>query len=137
MATYITNERVYSDVSVSQRTITVNGVVLPACDEGMSIKLSDLDSTGVRSWKTGVLKRNRIRANVMSIDNMAWSNISVAAAKSILDAVSPSSVSVTAYDPSKGTLVTKKMYRSADVSYHEKRTVNGMTATVSFSLIEL
>lgn len=134
---YMTNERSYLDLSDDERTIIIEGVTLPPCDNGMSFKFSDLDSTGVRSWKTGILKRNRIRANVMSIDNMKWSNISVKTAQDILTLIYPAKLSVSVYDRTQGKRVTKQMYASADKTYQEVKTVNGYFATLSFSLIEL
>lgn len=135
--THLVNERTYIDLSDEERTISIEGVKLPPCDNGMSFKFSDLDSTGVRSWKTGILKRNRIRANVMSIENMNWTNISVETAQEILQLIYPSKISVSVYDRTQGKRVTKSMYASADKTYRETRTVNGYFATLSFSLIEL
>lgn len=135
--THLTNVRSYIDLNDDERTIIINGETLPPCDDGMSFKFSDLDSSGVRSWKTGILKRNRIRANVMSIDNMNWSHISIETAQEILQLISPSTLSVSVFDRTKGERVIKNMYASADKSYKEIRTVDGYFATLSFSLIEL
>lgn len=46
--------------------IKVNGTALPTPSE-ISVEISDLDSDSVRPVSTGILRRNRIRANMLKV----------------------------------------------------------------------
>ena len=117
-----------NDFNDEERKIQVKGTSLP-------YQFSDLDNEGIRPFKTGVLRRNRIRKNVMSI-GLSWENISPKTAENILALVDEQTFSVNVYDRTQKKRVNKTMYRSADVTYREEKYVGGYVAFLSFSLIE-
>ena len=124
-----------NDFNDEERKIQVKGTSLPYTSAPPDYQFSDLDNEGIRPFKTGVLRRNRIRKNVMSI-GLSWENISPKTAENILALVDEQTFSVNVYDRTRKKRVNKTMYRSADVTYREEKYVGGYVAFLSFSLIE-
>ena len=124
-----------NDFNDEERKIQVKGTSLLYTSAPPDYQFSDLDNEGIRPFKTGVLRRNRIRKNVMSI-GLSWENISPKTAENILALVDEQTFSVNVYDRTQKKRVNKTMYRSADVTYREEKYVGGYVAFLSFSLIE-
>ena len=124
-----------NDFNDEERKIQVKGPSLPYTSAPPDYQFSDLDNEGIRPFKTGVLRRNRIRKNVMSI-GLSWENISPKTAENILALVDEQTFSVNVYDRTQKKRVNKTMYRSADVTYREEKYIGGYVAFLSFSLIE-
>lgn len=110
--------------------------------QGVSIKLTskedtyfDLDAEATRSWKTGKLKRNRIRSNCLKCQ-CSIENIETSYVEDLLNLLTPSSFSVELYDKVKKERVIKTMY-CGDRSSKDYETVLGTRSTLSFSLIEV
>lgn len=137
LAYVIANVRKIHDINDQERRILINGVELAPTSTDPEYQFSDLDNEGVRAYLTGVLTRNRIRSNVLSINNLVWSEIDPDYANELFKMTSASSFTVNVYDRTQGKRVNKTMYRSGDATFTEIRTVNGWVAAVSFSLIEL
>lgn len=95
----------------------------------------DLDAKATRSWKTGILNRNRIRKNCFKCE-CTIENRTQAYVESVLRLLDPQSFEVEVYDKYKGQRETKTMY-CGDRSVEDYETVNGTTSTLSFSLIEI
>ncbi|MGX8835329.1 hypothetical protein ACWG0P_14100 [Amedibacillus sp. YH-ame6] len=123
------------DFDDEKRKILVKGTMLPFTTNTPEYQFSDLDNEGIRLFATGVLRRNRIRSNIMSI-NLSWESIAPSMAESILDLVMDETFTVDVYDRTQKKRVNKTMYRSADVSYKEEKIMGGYVASLSFSLIE-
>lgn len=134
--TKIANVRTYEDLNDEERRIVVKGIELPPTSTDPSYQFSDLDNKGLRGYLDGVLKRNRIRKNVMSINNLSWSELPAEVAEEIIALVDEQSFTVNVYDRTQKKRVNKTMYRSADMTYDEIKYVGGYVSTLSFSLIE-
>lgn len=134
--TKIVNVRTYADLNDEERKIIVKGIELPPTSTDPSYQFSDLDNKGLRGYLDGVLKRNRIRKNVMSINNLSWSELPAEVAEEIIALVDEQSFTVNVYDRTQKKRVNKTMYRSADMTYDEIKYVGGYVSTLSFSLIE-
>lgn len=134
--TKIVNVRTYMDLNDEERKIVVKGIELPPTSTDPSYQFSDLDNKGLRGYLDGVLKRNRIRKNVMSINNLSWSELPAEVAEEIIALVDEQSFTVNVYDRTQKKRVNKTMYRSADMTYDEIKYVGGYVSTLSFSLIE-
>lgn len=134
--TKIVNVRTYEDLNDEERKIVVKGIELPPTSTDPSYQFSDLDNKGLRGYLDGVLKRNRIRKNVMSINNLSWSELPAEVAEEIIALVDEQSFTVNVYDRTQKKRVNKTMYRSADMTYDEIKYVGGYVSTLSFSLIE-
>lgn len=134
--TKIVNVRTYADLNDEERKIVVKGIELPPTSTDPSYQFSDLDNKGLRGYLDGVLKRNRIRKNVMSINNLSWSELPAEVAEEIIALVDEQSFTVNVYDRTQKKRVNKTMYRSADMTYDEIKYVGGYVSTLSFSLIE-
>lgn len=134
--TKIVNVRTYVDLNDEERKIVVKGIELPPTSTDPSYQFSDLDNKGLRGYLDGVLKRNRIRKNVMSINNLSWSELPAEVAEEIIALVDEQSFTVNVYDRTQKKRVNKTMYRSADMTYDEIKYVGGYVSTLSFSLIE-
>lgn len=134
--TKIVNVRTYVDLNDEERKIVVKGIELPPTSTDPSYQFSDLDNRGLRGYLDGVLKRNRIRKNVMSINNLSWSELPAEVAEEIIALVDEQSFTVNVYDRTQKKRVNKTMYRSADMTYDEIKYVGGYVSTLSFSLIE-
>lgn len=132
----IVNVRTYADLNDEERKIVVKGIELPPTSTDPSYQFSDLDNKGLRGYLDGVLKRNRIRKNVMSINNLSWSELPAEVAEEIIALVDEQSFTVNVYDRTQKKRVNKTMYRSADMTYDEIKYVGGYVSTLSFSLIE-
>lgn len=132
----IVNVRTYEDLNDEERKIVVKGIELPPTSTDPSYQFSDLDNKGLRGYLDGVLKRNRIRKNVMSINNISWSELPAEVAEEIIALVDEQSFTVNVYDRTQKKRVNKTMYRSADMTYDEIKYVGGYVSTLSFSLIE-
>lgn len=96
----------------------------------------DMDSgKSVRSWKTGILKRNRIRKNVLKFE-CSLENMDADYVDSVISLLDPQEFTVEGYDRYKKKRVTKTMYCS-DRTTEDLETVNGTKSTMSFNLIEV
>ena len=107
--------------------IKANGVLLPTPSD-ISVEIQDLDGDSVRPIATGVLRRNRIRSNMLKtfVDVV-----------SILNAVTPTEFNVELYIPDHGIRGTKKMY-AGNKKYNYIRTKTGLKVqSFSFALIEV
>lgn len=134
--TKIVNVRTYVDLNDEERKIVVKGIELPPTSTDPSYQFSDLDNKGLRGYLDGVLKRNRIRKNVMSVNNLSWSELPAEVAEEIIALVDEQSFTVNVYDRTQKKRANKTMYRSADMTYDEIKYVGGYVSTLSFSLIE-
>ena len=114
--------------------IKIKGVKLPPL---ATCKPSyfDLDAEGVRSWKTGVLRRNRIRSKTMKIE-CSFLYLQPNIAEDVLSLITDSTFTVSVYDKFKKAVVNKTMY-AGDVNTEDIETVNGTLCSVSFNLIEV
>ena len=124
-----------NDFDDEKRKIYIKGTLLPFTSTAPEYQFSDLDNEGIRLFASGVLRRNRIRSNVMSI-SLSWECIASSMAESILSLVSDETFTAEVYDKTQKKRVNKTMYRSADISYREEKLTGGYVASLSFSLIE-
>ena len=72
--------------------IKVNGVLLPTPSD-ISVEIQDLDGDSVRPIATGVLRRNRIRSNMLKV-TLTWNLKKFVDVVSILNAVTPTVLNV-------------------------------------------
>lgn len=115
--------------------IIIDGAVLPAPSD-IKVEIQDLDGESVRPVATGVLRRNRIRANMLKV-TLTWNINPMTDVMSILNAVTPSEFSAELYIPDHGIRATRKMY-AGNKSYNYIRTKEGLKAkSFSFALIEV
>ncbi len=115
--------------------IKVNGVLLPTPSD-IKVEIQDLDGDSIRPIATGVLRRCRIRSNMLKI-TLTWKLNTFVDVMSILSAITPVDFSVELYIPDHGIRGTKKMY-AGNKSYNYIRTKTGLKAqSFSFSLIEV
>ena len=113
--------------------IKVNGVLLPTPSD-ISVEIQDLDGDSVRPIATGVLRRNRIRSNMLKV-TLTWNLKTFVDVMSILNAVTPTEFNVELYIPDHGIIGTKKMY-AGNKKYNYIKT--GLKAqSFSFALIEV
>ena len=114
--------------------IKVNGVLLPTPSD-ISVEIQDLDGDSVRPIATGVLRRNRIRSNMLKV-TLTWNLKTFVDVMSILNAVTPE-FNVELYIPDHGIIGTKKMY-AGNKKYNYIKTKTGLKAqSFSFALIEV
>lgn len=109
---------------------------------GITISLSskkdtyfDLDAEATRSWKTGILKRNRIRKNCLKIE-CSMENRDADYVDLVLGLLDLQEFQIEVYDRYKREKVTKTMYCS-DRSTEDYETVSGTKTSLSFNLIEV
>ena len=115
--------------------IKVNGTALPTPSE-ISVEISDLDSDSVRPVSTGVLRRNRIRANMLKV-TLTYKITPLTDVMSLLKALTPSTFTCELYIPDHCIRGTKKMY-AGNKKYNYKRVKTGIKAeSFSVSLIEV
>ena len=88
--------------------IKVNGVLLPTPSD-INVEIQDLDGDSVRPITTGVLRRNRIRTNMLKI-TLTWNLKTFVDVMNILNIVSPKEFNAELYIPDHGIRGTKKMY---------------------------
>lgn len=117
--------------------ITIGAVALPNPKE-YGVTLSDLDSDSTTRSETGILHRDRVRARVYTIQVSFL--VTRAQLKTITDAISPVSFSVTFFDPTSSTDVTKTMYAGDKASklalYPSESAPTVNMWDISFTLIE-
>ena len=107
--------------------IKVNGVLLPTPSD-ISVEIQDLDGDSIRPIATGVLRRNRIRSNMLKV-TLTWNLKTFVDVMSILNAE--------LYIPDHGIRGTKKMY-AGNKKFNYVRTKVGLKAqSFSFALIEV
>lgn len=115
--------------------IKVDGVALPTPSD-IKVEIQDLDGESVRPVSTGVLRRNRIRSNMLKI-TLTWNLNTFVDVMSILNAVSASTFKTELYIPDHGIRDVKTMYAGTK-SYNYIRTKTGLkTKSFSFALIEV
>ena len=115
--------------------IKVNGTELPTPSE-ISVEISDLDSDSVRPVSTGILRRNRIRANMLKVA-LTYKITPLTDVMSLLKALTPSTFTCELYIPDHGIRGTKTMY-AGNKKYNYKRVKTGIKAeSFSVSLIEV
>lgn len=114
--------------------IKFKGVQLPPLST-CKTSYFDLDAEGVRSWKTGVLRRNRIRSKTMKIE-CSFLYLQPNIAEDVLDLITDSTFTVNVYDKFQRKLVDKVMY-IGDVNTEDYETVDGTLTSISFNLIEV
>ena len=115
--------------------IKANGVLLPTPSD-ISVEIQDLDGDSVRPIATGVLRRNRIRSNMLKV-TLTWNLKTFVDVVSILNAVTPTEFNVELYIPDHGIRGTKKMY-AGNKKYNYIRTKTGLKVqSFSFALIEV
>lgn len=111
--------------------IKINGTLIPTPSE-ISVEINDLDSDSVRPVSTGILRRNRIRSNMLKI-TCTYKLNTFTDVMNILKVLTPAEL----YIPDHGIRGTKKMYAS-NKKYNYKRVQSGLKAdSFSFSLIEV
>ena len=119
----------------NEALIKINGAALPAPSD-IKVEVQDLDGESVRPVATGVLRRNRIRANMLKV-TLTWNINPMSDVMSILNAVTPSEFDAELYIPDHGIRATKKMY-AGNKNYNYIRTKEGLKAkSFSFALIEV
>ncbi len=75
--------------------IKVNGVLLPTPSD-ISVEIQDLDGDSIRPIATGVLRRNRIRSNMLKV-TLTWNLKTFVDVMSILNAVTPAEFNAELY----------------------------------------
>ena len=115
--------------------IKVNGVALPTPSD-IKVEIQDLDGESVRPVSTGILRRNRIRSNMLKI-TLTWNLNTFVDVMNILSMVTPAEFSTELYIPDHGIRGTKTMY-AGNKSYNYVKTKTGLKAkSFSFALIEV
>lgn len=114
--------------------IYIDGVKLPTPSK-IDVEYADMDADSIRPISNGILKRNRIRANVQKI-NISYLLKDIADIDKIMTMIKPVMVSVKLYDSAAGGVVTKQMYAgNKTFSYLRlSRTIKGQS--FQFSLTE-
>lgn len=119
----------------NEALIKIDGVALPAPSD-IKVEIQDLDGESVRPVATGVLRRNRIRANMLKV-TLTWNLNTFVDVMSILNTVTPVEFNAELYIPDHGIRGTKKMY-AGNKNYNYIRTKEGLKAkSFSFALIEV
>lgn len=115
--------------------IKINGTLIPTPSE-ISVEINNLDSDSVRPVSTGILRRNRIRSNMLKI-TCTYKLNTFTDVMNILKVLTPAEFTAELYIPDHGIRGTKKMYAS-NKKYNYKRVQSGLKAdSFSFSLIEV
>lgn len=89
--------------------IKIGNTTLPLPSD-YKVTRADIDSDSTHRTEAGYLKRDRVRSGVYNVD-VSW-RVSGAQYKTITDALSPASFSVTFFDPNSATTKTCTMYAS-------------------------
>ena len=119
----------------NEALIKINGVALPTPSD-IKVEIQDLDGESVRPVATGILRRNRIRANMLKV-TLTWNLNTFVDIMSILNAVTPVEFNTELYIPDHGIRGIKKMY-AGNKNYNYIRTKEGLKAkSFSFALIEV
>lgn len=116
--------------------LTVGAVALPNPTE-YEVTLQDLDSDNTTRSETGVMTRDRVRAGVYAIK--ATFSVSKTELKTITDAISPVSFSVTFFDPTTSSSPTKTMYvgnRNCKLLAYKTGSESGSLWQLSFDLVQ-
>lgn len=115
--------------------IKINGISLPTPSD-FKVEIQDLDGESVRPIATGILRRNRIRANMLKV-TLTWNLNTFVDIMNILNTVAPAEFNAELYIPDHGIRGTKKMY-AGNKSYNYISTKKGLKAkSFSFALIEV
>ena len=119
----------------NEALIKVNGVALSTPSD-IKVEIQDLDCESVRPVATGVLRRNRIRSNMLKV-TLTWNITPTIDIMNILNAVTPAEFDAELFIPTHGIRATRKMY-AGNKSYNYIRTKEGLKAkSFSFALIEV
>ena len=113
--------------------LTINGITVKVPSE-YSVNLQDLDASAERNAR-GVLIRDRVRAGVYKIE-VKWIMLTDAEIRTILQAVSGASFTVSFHSPYTGSIVSKTMYvgdRTAPLWNYTRR----YWESLSLNLIEI
>lgn len=111
---------------------SVNGVQIP-CPSSYQWKLSDVSAADAGRTEDTIMDKMRIGQKVHL--ELAWQNITHAAASTILTAFNPEYFSVTYLDAMSGTYKTKTFY-AGDRSSPSYNVRLGLWSNVSFNIIE-
>lgn len=115
--------------------IKINGAALPT-PSGIKVEIQDLDGESVRPVATGILRRNRIRSNMLKV-TLTWNLNTFVDIMGILNTVTSAEFNAELYIPDHGVRGTKKMY-AGNKNYNYIRTKTGLKAkSFSFALIEV
>ena len=90
-----------------QELIHIDGKLMPPPRE-YAVSLQDIDGSNAGRTETGVMFRNRVRANVYKIQ-ISW-RLRRSDIVKVIAAVSPEAFSVKFFDPNTLTFPTRKMY---------------------------
>ena len=119
----------------NEALIKVNGVALSTPSD-IKVEIQDLDGESVRPVATGVLRRNRIRSNMLKV-TLTWNITPTIDIMNILNAVTPAEFDAELFIPTHGIRATREMY-AGNKSYNYIRTKEGLKAkSFSFALIEV
>lgn len=116
--------------------ISIGGVELPGLYK-YEVGKADIDSENTKRTETGLLVRDRVRAGVYKIE--AGFRVTTTQLKTITDAISPASFSVTFFDPTSSANVTKTMYagdKKAELVHYNNSVPNNSLWELSVSLVE-
>lgn len=120
---------------MDEAKIIIDGEVLPTPSD-IKVEIQDLDGESVRPVSTGILRRNRIRSNMLKV-TLTWNINPMSDIMSILKTVTPSEFAAELYIPDHGIRGTKRMY-AGNKNYNYIRTKEGLKAkSFSFALIEV
>lgn len=92
----------------NEALIKVNGVALSTPSD-IKVEIQDLDGESVRPVATGVLRRNRIRSNMLKV-TLTWNITPTIDIMNILNAVTPAEFDAELFIPTHGIRATRKMY---------------------------
>ena len=119
----------------NEALIKIDGVALPT-PSGVKVEIQDLDGESVRPISTGILRRNRIRSDMLKV-TLTWNLNTFVDVMNILKTVTPSEFNTELYIPDHGIRGVKRMY-AGNKSYNYIRTKQGLKAkSFSFALIEV
>ncbi len=122
------NDKTYLD-------IMIDGVKLPT-PSTLDFEYSDLDVDSLRIITTGKLKRNRVRSDVQKI-KLGYLLTDIPDIDKMMKMIKPKEITVTLYDNSTGSRVTKQMY-AGNKSYSYIRVARGIKGQgFKFNLTEV
>ena len=115
--------------------ILINGVEIPAPSD-YEVGYEDIDAEALRDVSTGILERNRIRADVQKI-SLSYLLKDLESITAMYKLISPQSFEVEVWDDTKGERVTKVMY-AGPKKHSFIRVQKGIKGkAIKFSLIEV
>lgn len=121
---------------MSKATIKIGGVALPA-PSSYSVTFEDLDSDDSKRYiSTGIMRRKRIRAEVMKI-SVVYNLCDLSDVTSIIKAIKPQTFTANLYLPNEGIYGDLTMYANKK-TFNYKRVSTGLKAeSFSFDLTEV